>query len=709
MPPVDRDTHMQHRNAQRKDPVKMSGGAASSSQALTIMELHSGLMDIRQHGLLLSVVDASLLLIEFPLFLTPIPQERRLGIQVLEQSSRDDATNSVKYSSTTERSSKSNDFDGVIRSIGLRSTPPAAQSETPPEQRDDPLTRLGGVRVVVLHESAPHLVLTTAHFPTHSAAADGSLTHFISSVQPGRVVVLLGILRLPPINDDVCHYCTQPDSTTWLRAAAAARLRTWLGCECTFHAITRGETWAVVAYKRTRAQQTRTGDSDFPQLMYEGYTTTRIYNKSGPLSSPHHFSVYLSDDSTAAEVRHCDLYSAQWQRQRCEFCEEYEGYGAFCDMSLTAHPSSARELETAIPAASSIPVVMVGSGLRLPTMVLQTTTIRRNKYGSITPLLWCIDICSQQVKRLAAVVSVDLQCGDNRSYSSLKTRINEHVKKCISSAVALWSQRDKFIVLEDDLVLAPDFIRCVYCMMLAPDFIRCVYCMMLAPDFIRCVYCMMLAPDFIRCVYCMMLAPDFISYFQQCAILMDYDEKVMFVNAYRYHAFPHTALDPSVVLRAQSYPYYGWMVRRTDALYLLQNWIPEQMEAGDWDLYMRTWHVGRRCTILPEVPRTKHIPTASAGAHVTADIQERTYNRRPLNRIPEVKLRLGRMWELAYNIDLMLAVHAAHVVNITQHPCSVAPVPEQQNSSYVIYITADGDVDETKSYFVIAKVRPQYE
>ena len=62
------------------------------------------------------------------------------------------------------------------------------------------------------------------------------------------------------------------------------------------------------------------------------------------------------------------------------------------------------------------------------------------------------------------------------------------------------------------------------------------------------------------------------SYFQQTSWLMQLDKSVKIVNAYNYNAFPHAATDASKILLVNSYPYYGWMVGREQAMMLVNNW-----------------------------------------------------------------------------------------------------------------------------------------
>ncbi|CAL4089591.1 unnamed protein product, partial [Meganyctiphanes norvegica] len=68
------------------------------------------------------------------------------------------------------------------------------------------------------------------------------------------------------------------------------------------------------------------------------------------------------------------------------------------------------------------------------------------------------------------------------------------------------------------------------------------------------------------------------------------------------------APDFITLYRVHSVPAYGWMVRRTWAIKMLDHW-PNATQDVDWDLYLRnanTGLLGNWDIIIPEVPRTKH-------------------------------------------------------------------------------------------------------
>lgn len=68
-------------------------------------------------------------------------------------------------------------------------------------------------------------------------------------------------------------------------------------------------------------------------------------------------------------------------------------------------------------------------------------------------------------------------------------------------------------------------------------------------------------------------SPSF-RYFQQTAELLKTDPFLLFVNAFNYNAYPHTAHDPRRLYRAHGIPGYGWMTTRKAAAEMLAGWVP---------------------------------------------------------------------------------------------------------------------------------------
>ncbi|KAK7084481.1 Protein O-linked-mannose beta-1,2-N-acetylglucosaminyltransferase 1 [Halocaridina rubra] len=72
----------------------------------------------------------------------------------------------------------------------------------------------------------------------------------------------------------------------------------------------------------------------------------------------------------------------------------------------------------------------------------------------------------------------------------------------------------------------------------------------------------------------LVLAPDFYSYMQQTSVLLDRDPSVYGVSAYSHFSYNHTARDPSRLMRVHSLPAYGWMVKRSFLEEILPMWLP---------------------------------------------------------------------------------------------------------------------------------------
>ncbi|KAK7075879.1 hypothetical protein SK128_016411, partial [Halocaridina rubra] len=296
----------------------------------------------------------------------------------------------------------------------------------------------------------------------------------------------------------------------------------------------------------------------------------------------------------------------------------------------------------------TIPVALV-TAKRLPNVLNQIVQIWSNPGGSETPLAIMVDGYSHEAELLGKVLNVTVLFHQNIAKVGTKQRINQHIKFSLKSIFELYPDVDKAIILEDDLVLSPDFI----------------------------------------------------SYFQQTSILLKFDPTILCINAYNYNSFPHTAHDPSRLYRAQSYPYYGWMTNRLQANKLLENWATLDIDA-DWDLWVRRYHVNtEHQVIIPEVPRTKH--EGGGGFHVSGFEQETTFHQRLLNDKQKVEINMIRLWDFAYALDLMRLIEHAVKVNITRHPCKEIPIPKYSKQTHVVYLNLTGEDDIEHSYKVVAK------
>lgn len=65
----------------------------------------------------------------------------------------------------------------------------------------------------------------------------------------------------------------------------------------------------------------------------------------------------------------------------------------------------------------------------------------------------------QEATEFAALLGLPAVFHDNPAPRGSNIRINEHIKFSVFHAFKYFPDADKIIVLEDDLILAPDFIR----------------------------------------------------------------------------------------------------------------------------------------------------------------------------------------------------------------------------------------------------------
>lgn len=80
-----------------------------------------------------------------------------------------------------------------------------------------------------------------------------------------------------------------------------------------------------------------------------------------------------------------------------------------------------------------------------------------------------------------------------------------------------------------------------------------------------------------RSVFSYSLFHSHSRYFHQTAPLLSSDPTLFCVTAYNYNAYPHTALHPSRLYRVNGMPAYGWMVRRTVAQEMVNDWPGQEL------------------------------------------------------------------------------------------------------------------------------------
>ncbi|XP_068206009.1 protein O-linked-mannose beta-1,2-N-acetylglucosaminyltransferase 1-like [Palaemon carinicauda] len=379
------------------------------------------------------------------------------------------------------------------------------------------------------------------------------------------------------------------------------------------------------------------------RTLQELLVTAEVFNKINERDvSPLHTHLVIPL-SNADEC--CSWYSWSTLKDRAEFCEKYGGYGDFCSCN---NPSNEMDHHKPITSGEeSIPVAIV-TARRLWQVLGQVEQIRRSPGGRDTPITLFVDGHNQEARDLGKVLSIPVVEHNNSAPNGSTQRINNHVKFSLEQIFKRSPGVNLAIILEDDLELAPDFI----------------------------------------------------SYFHQVGPLLLKDSSLLFINAFNYNSYGHTANDPSRLYRAHGIPGYGWITSRSAAREMLSMWAPKNNSNATWDWWIRAHILGTKDMIIPEVPRTRH--TGGGGVHISG-YDQILFSAQPLNNVTYVKMNTGSMMKEVYDSNLLHNITRAKEVRIIDHPCDVLPIPTNKTGdSYAIYIYQPGENRDHHSYYVIS-------
>nr|XP_027222653.1 protein O-linked-mannose beta-1,2-N-acetylglucosaminyltransferase 1-like [Penaeus vannamei] len=276
-----------------------------------------------------------------------------------------------------------------------------------------------GVHLAVLHPHSGALMLYT-FFRTCEARATEGLVNTLKSIQPGRILVFAapGDWR-QHLDDETSDFLIK-----FLKGW-------WVGDVCY------GEMFVAVL--------TVGGP-----LWAEG--VTEIKNSTQATSKP----LWLAAEvPRGPEDSGCAWYGDPKLHSRAVFCETYEGYGELCDCNTRdpISPMAAPSLET----KEQIPVVIV-TARKQYKVLKQLRQLWSQAGGKTTPVLLSVDGWQKEAHDFAGVMGLRAVFHNNPASVGAKIRINEHIKFSIYHAFRSFPKADKIIVLEDDLILSPDFI-----------------------------------------------------------------------------------------------------------------------------------------------------------------------------------------------------------------------------------------------------------
>ncbi|CAL4079816.1 unnamed protein product, partial [Meganyctiphanes norvegica] len=475
--------------------------------------------------------------------------------------------------------------------------------------------RQQGVHMLVLH---PHTgrVMNEMHHMTRTPIAYRGLVAALKTLGKGRLILLVGVGSWRDY---------MPDEADEILADIVGGIMS--------PNVAMGEMWACVA---------TVGGPVWAEA------TTTIKLEKGEIYSPPLTMTAVIPKSV--EDRGCHWYSEPAMAKRAHFCELYEGYGDFCDCDNPAviSPDKAPPL----PMNETIPIISITSR-RQYKLLGQLRQLFQMAGGGTTPILLSVDGLQEEAKDFAEVMNLTAIFHRNPAKAGTNVRINEHIKFSILHGFLHFKDADKIIILEDDLVLSPDFI----------------------------------------------------SYFHQTAPLLDADDSIFAINAFNYNSFVPYAVDASRLYRAQTFPAYGWMVNRKWAQEILPRWAPKT-HAVDWDWWLRGFCLDGRSIVAPEVARTFH--QGYGGVHVTGWEQALFFDRRPLNKDPQATVNISYLAEANYEAYLHEEITRGTLLIIKEHPCIKEYIPKRKVGTFVIYFSMD-DYSDEDTFFALHGCLGAYE
>ncbi|XP_064119028.1 protein O-linked-mannose beta-1,2-N-acetylglucosaminyltransferase 1-like [Macrobrachium nipponense] len=322
---------------------------------------------------------------------------------------------------------------------------------------------------------------------------------------------------------------------------------------------------------------------------------------------------------------HCYDTSDPREKLRSRFCRLYGGYGSLCDCEDPAPlVYEAQELENS--AITEIPLGIVASK-RPQALYRCLVTILSQRGGSVERTIVLIDGHNQEIMDLLDLLGIQYRINDMEGtvFPGLGARISEHYKFSLNAIFSTFQRAQKAIVLEEDVLAAPDFF----------------------------------------------------SYFNQTAWLLDVDASIYCISAWNDLGALHIANHPSKLYRVETHAGYGWMLTRQFFQEVYPIWKSTK-EEHDWDMWFRSTEIraGREC-VVPDVSRTFHY--SSSGAHIQNILTQAHFAGHAVTSSPDIRLHnVDRMTQEKYEEDIYAVLEGEDVyyLNTTLHPCMQAFMPK---------------------------------
>ncbi|XP_063606550.1 protein O-linked-mannose beta-1,2-N-acetylglucosaminyltransferase 1-like [Penaeus indicus] len=274
-------------------------------------------------------------------------------------------------------------------------------------------------------------VMASRQFRTFQPSEGKNLRDSLEALQPGRVVIVVGL----------------PDFLTFLSPEGEVAL-VRLGARMLPRVCT-GEAWAMAA---VTGSPSRRADADLSRgKVIAEAVATREYKR--PLRS-----LFLEMTlERAPRERGCGWHEEAELKDQAEFCRSYEGYGDLCSCGRPLVPAR-RPRPPPISMAEEIPVAIVTANKPFHLYRLLKNLGEVAGSGE-TRVLVVVDGPHLETLHLARLFGVEVAVHTPQGLPGENTRTNMNIAFALYSVFSRWPHVDKAILLEDDLLLAPDILR----------------------------------------------------------------------------------------------------------------------------------------------------------------------------------------------------------------------------------------------------------
>ncbi|XP_070000408.1 protein O-linked-mannose beta-1,2-N-acetylglucosaminyltransferase 1, partial [Penaeus vannamei] len=198
------------------------------------------------------------------------------------------------------------------------------------------------------------------------------------------------------------------------------------------------------------------------------------------------------------------------ETERWSFCRRFGGYGDLCECDRPA-PLRYPPITLAGSAIDDVPLGIIASA-RPQALYRCLLTALRQPGGSLDRILVLLDGHNEETVALLDLLRVRYITHNmtRRSFPGAGARISAHFRFALHTLFEEFPRANKAIIVEEDLLLAPDFF----------------------------------------------------SYFNQTAWLLDADPTLFCVSAWNDLGALHTARHPDRLYRVETHAGYGWMITR---------------------------------------------------------------------------------------------------------------------------------------------------